>query len=347
MATKNNWLKNTFVQELILFLGMFALTMLHEWMKLDTIMDFLKGLAFFILVYGQAQFNRFFIFPLLLARKHLAYTLAFILSAAIAATLLFVLDYYWISPRYYIQLDDAIALSILYYFILCVICTVFMLYLLLVRQYSRERQQRNETQLLLSEMNLKFLHAQLNPHFFFNLFNNLYGVSLTDPARTPGLILKLSQLMRYQLEHGNQPAVSIGEELKFIDNYVAMEQERIGKRCAISYQFPGEDVSFCRHRIAPLILITLVENAFKHSVTISRKWFVRIQIEHRQDNLVIEVCNSMPDEALKNNSTGIGLTNIKARLDMLYKDHYSWDTIINEQEYRTRLTLSLNFIGNG
>lgn len=337
--------KSKFFEELVIFIAMFVLTMLHEWMKLDTFTDLLKGLVFFILLYSQAQLHRHLLFPYFLSKKLGLYITLLLLTNFTVSAMLFALDYFWIAPEIFRD-HASIGMGIAYHFVLCLISTFTILSLFLVRQYSRELRKRNETQLLLSQMNLKFLHAQLNPHFFFNMFNNLYGVSLADPERTPGLILKLSELMRYQLESGMRDRVTIKEEINFIENYLAMEQERIGKRCEIRYIYPGDDQSLLNFTIAPLILITLVENAFKHSVTIANKWFVNIFISIDRNNLIVNIDNSIPDETLKHSSTGIGLLNIKERLKMLYEGNYSLDIKANELTYTTTLKLKLSALNN-
>lgn len=346
MKVNLRFYKNSFFQELVIFVAMFVLTMLHEWMKLETFMDLLKGLVLFILLYGQAQFHRHVLFPLFLLKKHGIYVALLLLSTLAVGTMLFELDYYWIAPD--IFRDHApIWMGITYHFVLCIISTFTILSLFLVRQYSKELQSRNEAQLLLSQMNLKFLHAQLNPHFFFNMFNNLYGVSLTDPARTPGLILKLSELMRYQLESGNKEFVTIGDELKFIDNFIAMERERVGKRCKIKYVVAEDVAKIDNHQLPPLILITLVENAFKHSVTISRDWFVQIAVTLQENLLVVDMSNSMPDELLSSTSTGIGLQNIRERLKMLYSGSYELDTTAESERFRVTLKIKLSALKHG
>lgn len=346
MSHRDTWLKNRFVQELVVFVAMFALTMLHEWMAPASFLEFLKGLVFFICLYAQAQFNLYAVFPLLLRKKYAQYVLAFLASTLVGALLLFLLEYFWVSPEFYGESEISIPMGMLYDFVLCIISTIIILSLFLVRRYPLELQKRTEAQLLLSEMNLKFLHAQLNPHFFFNMLNNLYGVSLTDPERTPGLILRLSELMRYQLESGNRSTVRVAEELKFIDNYIAMERERIGKRCDIRCEFPPDDSPVYQVSIAPLILITPVENAFKHSVSIKRPWFIDIRIGYERGELRMDVRNSLPDEALKSTSTGIGLVNVKERLDALYPGKYSLVHIQDKEEYRSHLRLTLNAAGN-
>lgn len=341
MSTTVPFYKNRYFQEFVIFIAMFALTMLHEWMKMETFMDLLKGLIFFTLLYGQAQFHRGFLFPLFLARRYGIYITLVLASTLTVSAILFALDYFWIAPELYRE-GWSLFNCLLYHFVLCIVSTFMILSLFLVRQYSSALRKRNEAQLLLSEMNLKFMHAQLNPHFFFNMFNNLYAVSLTDPGRTPGLILKLSELMRYQLDTGNSESVFIADELAFIGNYVAMEQERTGKRCEIVYRAPEEIGSLQTHRIAPLILITLVENAFKHSVTATRKWFVSINFSVVAGQLILHICNSMPDQNLTSPSTGVGLTNIRERLEILYPRKYELSITSDQQVYQTRLSLHLN-----
>lgn len=338
---------NRLLQELLFFIGMFILTILHEWMRLDSFDAFFKGLVFFILLYGQAQLHRYLIFPLFIAKRYWLYATVTFVATLMCSVLLCALYFFWMSPEPYQNSDTSLYAEIVYHFVACIITTFSVMAFFLVRQYTEELQKKKQTQLLLSEMNLKFLHAQLNPHFFFNMFNNLYGVSLTDPKRTPGLILKLSELMRYQLENGNESHVSIDEELCFIENYIAMEKERIGKRCEIMFSFPEDKTLIANYRIAPLILITLIENAFKHSITTTRKWFVHLFVTIDESELCVQVENSLADETLKSQSTGIGLINIKERLAMLYKDQYVLSASVADGVYKTVLTIKLSALKNG
>ncbi|WP_143305659.1 sensor histidine kinase [Chitinophaga vietnamensis] len=340
VVEKDKWYHSNLFVEVVFFISMYILTMLHEMMQVDTFISIGKGLGFFLILYAQAQFHRFFIFPLLLNKKYLAYALSSLVSTLAGTLILFAADYYYIEPELYKQ-GDAV-LGVIYLFGLCIISTMAILSFFLIRKYSLELKKRNEAQLLLSEMNLKFLHAQMNPHFFFNTFNNLYGVSLTEPQRVPELILKLSDLMRYQLENARKTDVSIHDEIHFIENYIIMEKERIGKRCEISFSFPALTDPVCQHKIAPMILFTLVENAFKHSLTILHKWFVHIQLEVVNHTLQLHIVNSIADESLKHYSTGIGLVNITERMELLYKGRYHFETAATAREYQTSLTLKLN-----
>jgi LytS/YehU family sensor histidine kinase len=249
-------------------------------------------------------------------------------------------DRYWIEPGFY-EKEPGVLKHIAYLMIVTATSIIMIMGLYLVRQYQNELQRRSEDQILLSEMKISLLYAQLNPHFFFNMLNNIYGVSLTTPDRTPDLLLKLSKLMRYQLENGSKQMVSVSEEINFIDNYIVLEKERVGKRCQITVKFPQPSSIPANYSIAPLILITLVENAFKHSLTIANTWFVFIEMQLSGSTLQLHIRNSLPDVSLRSESIGMGLKNIRQRLELLYRGRYSFDSGISGSEYKTELRLEL------
>lgn len=325
-------------QEIIIFCAMYILTMLHEWLFINSLENFLKGFVFFVILYIQAQVHRFFIFKFYVNKNYFIYILLSLAVISAGASVLFIADFYWIQPEFFEP--DELALGFLYHFVICIISTATIMALSLMQSYALEVQRRNMDQILLNEMNLKFLHAQLNPHFFFNMLNNLYGVSLTEPARTPELIVKLSELMRYQIENGNVPKVLLSGEINFIRNYIDLERERIGKRCDIRF--------ICNHsademkvwQISPLLLIILVENSFKHSQNLT-KWFVHIAIELRQNTLYMTIDNSLADENLKKKSTQVGLNNLRQRLHFIYNNNFSLNEKQSEFTYETTLTLTL------
>lgn len=327
----------TYLQEATIFISMFILTMLHEWMSINTLMGFFKGFVFFLLIYAQAQVHRFFIFPLFLKKQTFKYALLTLAATATGAAILLTANKLWLQPECFV--DDSLLWVYIYHFVICIISTFTIISLSLMQSYSLELQKRNSDQLLLNEMNLKHLHLQLNPHFFFNMLNNLYGVSLTNAERTPSLIIKLSDLMRYQIENANSSTVKLSEEIAYIRNYVDLEKERIGKRCDIKLREPEENLAD-NYRITPLLLIILIENAFKHSVG-NEHWFVHIDIKLENGLLDLEIHNSLPKESMKQKSTGIGLSNIKQRLAMLYKDKYELKSSKSEYSYRTTLFLNL------
>ncbi len=338
MSDTTRWYQRKLFLEIIFSVTIFLLTMVQQWIEINTFAGFLKGLVFFLIAYGQAQVYRFFVFPLLMQRRYVVYAVVSLVVLSIGALGTYWVGDYWIAPEH----RESFWVDILYYFAFSVTGTITVMGFFLTHQYYTEIEKREKDQMLLNEMHIKLLHAQLNPHFFFNMLNNLYGVSLTSPERTPDLIMKLSQMMRYQLESGNKQTVLVGNELNFINNYIVMEKERVGKRCEVTFIQPDAREQLALYAISPLILITLVENAFKHSLTISRKWFVNIRIDLRENTLSMHIVNSLPDQSMQKESMGMGLQNMQQRLELLYRERYQFETTTGENEFQTQLTLKLN-----
>ncbi len=318
--------------------AIFLAMMVQQWIQIDTFLGLVKGVVFFLIIYTQAHLHRIFVFPLLMRRRYLLYSSISLVSLIVGGIALYTADRYWIEPDFY-EKEPGLLKHIFYLMIVTATSIIMIMGLYLVRQYQNELQRRSEDQILLSEMQINLLHAQLNPHFFFNMLNNIYGVSLNTPERIPDLLLKLSKLMRYQLENGSKQRVAIAEEINFIDNYIVLEKERIGKRCHITVKFPQSSSIPVNYSIAPLILITLVENAFKHSITVKDTWFVSIEMQLTGSSLQLLIRNSLPDESLKSESIGMGLKNVRQRLELLYPGRHFFYSGINGSEYKTELRL--------
>lgn len=342
MKYKNKLFNQVYLREAAIFIAMFILTMLHEWIQVDTFISFLTGLAFFLTLYIPAQVHRFFIFPLFIAQRYLSYILKSIALILLASTILSVLDYYWLAPELYQDEDLSIPAIFAYQVVICIISIITITALFLMSEYPQELLRRSQDQARLSEMNIKYLNAQLNPHFLFNTFNNLYGVSLTEPSRVPDLIIRLSSMMRYQVENGSKTIVSLADEINFIENYISMERERLRNRCEINFEFIDSTATIAHYQIAPLILLTLVENAFKHSITITSKWFVSVKIKLEDNTLTVLIKNSMGDQSLIGNSIGMGLVNTKERLKLLYSGKYEFHASSTSLAYETSLILQIN-----
>lgn len=169
---------------------------------------------------------------------------------------------------------------------------------------------------------LKLLKAQLNPHFFFNTLNNLYSLALKKSDQTPGMILRLADLMRYTLDNSERDEVSLKEELAFIRNYVEIEQERFGAKAPVDWKV---NVANQSQMIPPLTLITFVENAFKHGVSPSRQPVkVEIALAEEEDSLIYTVSNPIPKVPANNHGKSqIGLANLKQRMELIYGKAFS------------------------
>lgn len=329
-----------YAYEIAFFLSMLLLTVANEWIVLNSFNYFFSPLAFFLIIYLQAQLFRFIAMPLLIQEKYLRFITVVAFYVLVVALVFYVANRFWPAQDFHHGQRKSVKF-IIYHTAVCIISTIILMALSLTRQYYQEAENRTSNQLLLSEMNIRLLHAQLSPHFFFNMFNNLYGVSLTDPKRMPDLILQLSHLMRYPLENGSRPSVSIREEIDFIQAFVNIEKERNGERCEVLLLIPEDRELLSRYRIAPLILATLVENAFKHSAGSSGDWFVKIYFELTGDELMLVISNSVPTVPPKKESIGIGLSNVRRRLELLYPQQYSFEASKYPWEFKTVLTIKL------
>jgi LytS/YehU family sensor histidine kinase len=184
------------------------------------------------------------------------------------------------------------------------------------------------------ETELKFLKAQLNPHFLFNTLNNLYYLSTEKSDKAPQAILALSEILDYVLHAGKSVLVPLREELKQVDNYIALELLRYEDRVSIETNYSGD---LDRHKIGPMILITLIENAFKHGVMpVAGKAWINFRVECKEYSVVISMSNSTQ---VKVSGSGIGLANLKSQLNYLYNDNFVLTVNRESAEFLVKMEL--------
>ena len=175
------------------------------------------------------------------------------------------------------------------------------------------------------EAELKQLKEQLNPHFLFNTLNNLYGLSVVKSEKLPALMLKLSDLLRYSLYETNHTMVSLEKELAYINNYIELEKIRLEERTTITLDISGD---FNDHSLAPLLLIVFIENSFKHhSSKRNEKGFIKISFHANEEVFEMSLINSLDPSVIpvptEKKAGGIGLSNAKKRLDLIYGEKYT------------------------
>ncbi|CAH0999552.1 hypothetical protein LEM8419_00852 [Neolewinella maritima] len=201
------------------------------------------------------------------------------------------------------------------------------------------RRKELENQQLSSE--LQFLKAQINPHFLFNTLNNLYYLAVNQSPRTPDVIAKLSSMMRYMLHDSNHPLVPLEREIEYIENYLSLERLRLEDRIPITFEVAGAVEGV---RIAPLILITFLENAFKHGVSgAGDDVFITVRLDVNAGSCHYQVTNSKLAASNKTlpEKSGIGLQNVRRRLELSYPERYVLHTDDTEDRYRVDLQLQL------
>ena len=222
---------------------------------------------------------------------------------------------------------------------------------ILNRSFKTEKRNKDlqnkilSAQLQFKEQKLNYLKKQIHPHFLFNTLNTIYGLALKQSKHTPEIILKLSNLLDYILYQVEKPRVSLIEEVLHIREYIELEKIRFQDTLKVEFNFSEIQEGI---QIAPMLLIPFVENAFKHGEL--TQGYLRIRIDIRVENLMLDfsIKNSVLSKETEENENGIGLENIKKRLDLNYKDNYRLEKSITDGWYIANLRIpDLNKINNG
>lgn len=202
--------------------------------------------------------------------------------------------------------------------------------------FSSERIQRNlESEK--KDMELQFLKSQLNPHFLFNSLNNIYSLAYQKSEKTADAILKLSEIMRYMIYESNDSWVDLSKEVEYVTSFVELQKLRFKDGAAVSITINGE---IDGQKIVPLILISFVENAFKHGVANDAEDPIKINIIANQKILHFSVSNKK-NQTNKDAMGGVGLNNVERRLQLLYPDRYKLNIVNSATHYTTELMLDL------
>ncbi len=191
-----------------------------------------------------------------------------------------------------------------------------------------------ETQLKLKEQELNYLKMQIHPHFLFNTLNTMYGFALKKADETPEMILKLSNLLDYLLYKIDKPFVLLTDEINYIKDYIELEKMRFNDTLDISFNCDNIPESI---KIAPMMLLTFVENSFKHGRLKNGLLTIKMDVSCTTESIFFSIENSSSKSERTNK--GIGLLNIQKRLDMLYKDKYHLKIDDSETVFKVNLEL--------
>jgi len=191
---------------------------------------------------------------------------------------------------------------------------------------------------------LKYLKAQLNPHFLFNTLNNLYSYVLIKSPKAPDMVLQLSEILDYILYKSQHDFVALREEIQIIENYLALEQIKYGNRIAISFE---KEIQHKELKITPLLLLSIVENAFKHGASGSiEKPTINISLKELDSTIEFVVWNTVSatkkDNKTDSYKSGIGLSNIQRQLDLIYPEKHELITEETDSFFNLRLTLKID-----
>lgn len=207
--------------------------------------------------------------------------------------------------------------------------------------FENKKQAEEEANRRRLEAEIALLKSQINPHFLVNTLNNLYALSLADPGKTPGALLKLSEMVGYILYECAKPQVALADDILFIKNYIDLQKLRLSPNIELVATFP-EDLPHGM-LIEPMILIPFIENAFKHGLTTRQQCriLVAITVHEKELRLVVENPIHPGKQPQGNHPSGIGMANTRQRLEHSYKGKYRLQVDDDEQLHKVTLEMSL------
>jgi len=231
-----------------------------------------------------------------------------------------------------------------------VFCMAVLLFIITPITWVLYEKRKEEIQLLRgaektiakSKTDLQFLRSQINPHFLFNILNTLYGTALQENAkRSAEGIQKLGDMMRFMLHENNLDFIEMDKEINYLKNYISLQKLRTESSSQIIIE-DNIDNAHCNHKIAPMLLIPLVENAFKHGISLKEKSWITIALECNEKNILFEVRNSMhakQENDPEKERSGIGLKNVLERLKLLYPGKFQASINGDEKEFFVQLAI--------
>lgn len=211
-------------------------------------------------------------------------------------------------------------------------------------KYMNEKERNAELERNRLQQELEYLKAQLNPHFFMNMLNNIHGMVEINPSAAQEMIMELSRLMRYVLYEGAKEYIPLSTETDFITTYVALMRKRYSsKKVSISLHMPQQSQT-AGIQLPPLLFIVLIENAFKHGISYLQHSSFEMSMDVTDGHIRFHCRNNrgIPPENLQKRSGGIGLKNLRKRLDLLYGQNYSL-TIDDKKKETYEVTLIIPY----
>ena len=211
-----------------------------------------------------------------------------------------------------------------------------------IRHFIRVRQlkqQLKDEKAKNTEAELAWLKNQINPHFLFNTLNNISSLTQIDADAAQDAIAQLSDLLRYAMYETNKNTVPLGGEVEFMRNYIELMKLRCNEQTSVNYQLSIDSEQV---EVAPLLFVSLIENAFKHGVSSGRPSAISIKLEQHQGQLTF-ICDNTnyPKNDKDRSGSGIGIENTRRRLELMYADRYEWEQTLEDNIYHVMIKLKL------
>ena len=213
--------------------------------------------------------------------------------------------------------------------------------IVLALRWQHNEEARLTAEAARTEAELKNLRSQINPHFLLNTLNNIYALTAIDQTKAQGAIQQLSKLLRHMLYDNQEPFVALQDEIQFLENYVSLMKIRLSQDVDVTFEKSIKDPY---QKVAPLLFISLVENAFKHGISPTEHSFVHITMMEDGTQLRVTIENSnYPKTKQDRSGHGIGLKQVQRRLDLAYPSRYDWQKGVSEngKTYTSQITIML------
>ncbi len=336
----------------IIFWGVYFLFNTLRWSGIHD--DFLYSLKTNLIGFPihmiLAYFNVYYLMPkLVFSQKYLLYTISLLMALFTMLLLKYNLTYYLVGPDVWPEGPTETNSLTFGYAVQMMIGEVYVISFFtaikLTIDWLKESSKLHDLERRQLQTELRFLRSQVSPHFFFNTLNNIYSLTLEKSDKAPEVILKLSDLMRYLLYATKKRKQNLTSEIECIQNYIDLERIRFDDSLKIDMNISG-GLNKCK--IAPMLLIPLVENCFKHGAS-KNIGEMRIEIDLEVSNgfMTFKIANTIPNinssRDLPTRAGGIGLSNVKKRLELGYKPN-DYDLIIFEEENMFNVLLKLKVI---
>ncbi len=286
----------------------------------------------------------------LLPKQYFKFGLFTFYTLVISSVFIILSAFYGFVITLELQWNDNFPISKSLFFIIITIYLVVAIasaFSLLKNNYSataKNKELKNrilEAQLKLKEQELQYLKLQIHPHFLFNTLNTIYGLSLSNNRATPEMILQLSELLDYILYQTKKPLVKLEDEINHIRNYIDLEKKRFQDALEIDFNCGTIPADI---ELAPMLLLPFVENSFKHGKGNDGKLKISICIKLEDEELHFKIVNSVSNSSESTSGEGIGLENIKRRLNLLYENNHQLN--ISDVKGSFRVMLKLNTAKN-
>ena len=278
----------------------------------------------------------------LLKKRTTAFRIGFIVSVILFTLIRRAFNYYYTYPHYYphgqympFLFPPKVIIEAVNIYLIVALYTMFYF----LRAWYEQQRLAQELLRDKAVAQLELLKNQVQPHFIFNTLNNIYSLSLKNNPRTSDLIYRLSSLLSYMLYDSRQELIPVSKEMEYIHNYIELEKIRYGERLDVSVNcFDAVD----KFTIPPLLILPLVENSFKHGVSndVGNSW-IRVDLTVKDDWLTVKIENSRVADSLNGHALykGIGMENVKKRLEIIYPDRHEFKCMSEGQSFLTILKI--------